>query len=187
MSEFSGAAPLDRAVDVTVVTASGATLGRATGNGTGRSVLVPIAATEAAVAGEYIVRVRTDAAGTGTVRTNLPAAPEGGGAVVMRRGPTTGNKEMPTADLRFRRNERIRLEAPALESVPATARVLDRTGKPLAIPLVVTPRADADGSRWQTTELALAPLAAGDYVIEIASAAPGAPEKRTLVAFRIVP
>ena len=187
VSEFSGAAAQERSVDVTVVTPSGATLGRATGNGSGRSILVPITPSEAAAAGEYVVRVRSDGAGTGTVRITLPAAPDAGGAVVMRRGPTTANKDLATADLRFRRNERIRLEAPALASVPATARVLDRTGKPLAIPLTVTPRADADGSTWQTTELALAPLAAGDYVIEIASAAAGAPEKRTLVAFRIVP
>jgi hypothetical protein len=42
-----------------------------------------------------------------------------------------------------------------------SARILDRTGKPLPIPLIATVRDDRDGSRWQSTELALAPLALG--------------------------
>jgi hypothetical protein len=69
-------------------------------------------------------------------------------------------------------------------SIPhhGSARILDRTGKPLPIPLIATVRDDRDGSRWQSTELALAPLAAGDYLIELSSG-----EKRTLVAFRVVP
>ena len=42
-------------------------------------------------------------------------------------------------------------------------------------------RDDADGSRWQTAQLALAPLAPADYVIEIAAGS-----RRTLAAFRVV-
>ena len=63
------------------------------------------------------------------------------------------------------------------------ARLLDRTGKPLAVPVTTAVRDEADGSRWQTVQLALAPLAAGDYVIELA----GGAGRSVLVAFRVVP
>ena len=89
---------------------------------------------------------------------------------------------MPTADLRFRRNEQIRVEIPTRRQRSVSARLLDRTGKPLAVPVAAALRDDADGSRWRTAQLALAPLAPGDYVIEIASG-----EKRMISAFRVVP
>jgi VWFA-related protein len=189
VGEFSPSAPADpspppgagRDVDVTVVSAAGATVGRATGTGGGRNIMVPVVPNEAA-AGEFTVRVRAEGFGTGTVRVTVPPAPDAGGAIFLRRGPTTGNKDVPTADLRFRRNERIRVDLPAIDSAPGSARILDRTGKPLPIPLTATVHDDRDGSRWQSTELALAPLAAGDYLIELSSG-----EKRTLVAFRVVP
>ena len=65
------------------------------------------------------------------------------------------------------------------------ARLLDRTGKALAVPITSSAREDADGSRWQVTQLALAPLAPADYVIEIAES--GGSGKRTLVGFRVIP
>jgi VWFA-related protein len=187
VGEFSSSAPPDRDVDVTVVSAAGATVGRATGAGGARHVMVPVVPSESA-AGEFTVRVRAEGFGTGTVRVTLPPAPDAGGAVFVRRGPTTGNKDVPTADLRFRRNERLRVDLPVPDSTPGSARILDRTGKALPIPLTATVRDDRDGSRWQSTELALAPLAPGDYLIELATGLGGAgTEKRTLVAFRVVP
>ena len=187
-SASAAATPLSAGgdVDVTVISASGATVGRATGRGGTRSVMVPVRVDEATSAGSYTVRVRADGFGVGTVQVQLPSSPDAGGAIFMRRGPTTGNKDAPAADLRFRRNERIRVDLPATTSGPVTARLLDRVGKALPIPLTASVRDDADGSRWQTTELALAPLAAGDYLIELAGGA-GGEEKRTLVAFRVVP
>jgi len=50
------------------------------------------------------------------------------------------------------------------------------------IPLAAMVRDDPDGSRWQTAEVALAPLAPGDYVVELASGT-----TRSLAAFRLVP
>jgi hypothetical protein len=41
-------------------------------------------------------------------------------------------------------------------------------------------REESDGSRWVTAQLALAPLAAGDYIVEFANGS-----MRTLAAFRI--
>ena len=101
------------------------------------------------------------------------------GAVFVRRGPQTGNKDAPTADLRFRRSERLRVEVPSATRATG-ARLLDRTGKPTPVPVASATRNDADGSRWATAELALAPLAPGDYVIEVM-----ADPTRTLVAFRL--
>ena len=75
-----------------------------------------------------------------------------------------------------------------------SARLLDRTGKALALPVAAATRDDSDGSRWQTAQLALAPLAVGDYVIELSesgksggSGRSGGEAKRTLVAFRVIP
>jgi hypothetical protein len=139
--------------------------------------------------GEYVVRVGL---GSGDTATTVPsrdllhiavaAASASLGAIFTRRGPSTGNKDVPTADLRFRRSERVRVEIPTLSTAAPGARLLDRTGKPLAIPVAVALREDADGSRWQTGELALAPLAQGDYVVELSDG-----HNRELAAFRVVP
>src|SRR5262249_53286821 len=79
------------------------------------SALVTVLPGQAAP-GDYMVRVRSQTpAGSETVSipVTLPAASQASGAVFIRRGPSTGNKEMPTADLRFRRSERLRVEVPA--------------------------------------------------------------------------
>ena len=49
---------------------------------------------------------------------------------------------------------------------PGTGRMLDRTGQPLAVPVTVGERVDGQ-QRWITADLALAPLAPGDYAVEI--------------------
>ncbi len=125
-----------------------------------------------------------------TVRVVLPQAPEATGAIVLRRGQSTGNRDMPTADLRFRRGEHIRVEVPAPNASAISARLLDRMGKPLTLAVTAGVRDEPDGSRWETAQLNLAPLGAGDYVIEMAEragGAGGAGGTRKLVAFRIVP
>jgi VWFA-related protein len=138
-------------------------------------------------AGDYQLQIRTKgaqaaSAASDTLRITLPAAPRATGAIFFRRGATTGNREMPTADLRFRRSDRLRVDVPTTAATPVAARLLDRTGKEIAIPVTATVRDDVDGSRWQSTEVSLAPLAPGDYLIELASG-----PDRTLEAFRIIP
>jgi VWFA-related protein len=134
--------------------------------------------------GDYTMRVRSQTpagAETMSMPVKLGAPSQASGAVFIRRGPTTGNKEMPTADLRFHRSERMRVEVPSSVDV-TTARLLDRTGKPIgAIPVTASTRTDADGTRWATGELLLAPLAPGDYIVEVVAG-----DTRTLAAFRIV-
>jgi len=157
-----------------------------------RTFRVAVATTEPLAAGDYQVRVRANgAAGAGiplddVVTLGVAATPDPIGALLWRRGSATGNKNVATADSRFRRSERLGIDVPAGESSAMTARLLDRTGKPLMVPIAVAPRTDADGSSWQTAELALAPLAPADYVVELTFAST-TDQKRTLVPFRIIP
>jgi hypothetical protein len=97
------------------------------------------------------------------------------------------NHEVPTADLRFRRSEHIRVEVPILAAADGSARLLDRTGKPLAVPVASSVRDDPEGSRWQAARLTLAPLTVGDYLIEITRADRAGGAGRLLVAFRVIP
>ena len=178
---FDATATLTTPADVTVAT------GRLTTARGARTFRIALTPSQPLAAGDYVLRVGARA-GSATIpsrevlRFAIPEAPGSAGALFVRRGPTTGNKEVPTADLRFRRSESVRLEIPTSADAAGTARLLDRTGKPLAVPVAAAIRDDPDGSRWQTAQLALAPLAPGDYVIEIAIG-----ERRMLSAFRIVP
>ena len=152
-----------------------------------RTFRVAVTSSSPLVPGEYVLRVGARAGPASipsreTARLTIPAAPDSIGALFVRRGPSTGNKDVPTADLRFRRSEQVRVEIPTASSDPVTARLLDRTGKPLAVPVTAAVRDEADGSRWVTARLALAPLAPGDYVIEIANG-----DTRMISAFRVVP
>ena len=138
-------------------------------------------------AGELMLRVSARAGASAvpsreSARVTIAAAPEPTGALWVRRGPATANKEVPTADLRFRRSEQLRVEIPAASGDQPTARLLDRAGNPLNVPVAAARRDEADGSRWLTASLALAPLAPGDYVVEIASG-----ERRSIAAFRVIP
>src|SRR6266487_2174318 len=178
---FDATATLTTPADVTVAT------GRLTTPRGARTFRIGLTSSQPLVAGDYVLRVgaRSGAAAIPSrevLRFAIPGAPGAAGALFVRRGPSTGNKDVPTADLRFRRTETIRLEIPSTADAAGAARLLDRTGKPLSVPVAAALRDDADGSRWQTAQLALAPLAPGDYVIEIANG-----ERRMLSAFRIVP
>jgi hypothetical protein len=140
--------------------------------------------------GEYAVRVlvRPNGDQTQTVsdsaRVVVPAAPGAlGEAVLWRRGGSTGPQYLRTADPRFRRSDRLRLELATATPGAATARLLDRAGATLHVPVQVSERTDDAGAfRWIVAELALAPLAMGDYAVEVAQG--GATQ---VTAFRMVP
>jgi len=136
-----------------------------------------------------------------TIRTRVTPAQQGlpysdslrladvsapGRPVVLRRGPTTGIKFVPTADLQFRRTERVRLELPTTAPVTATSgEVLDRAGKPMSLTVTATTRTEG-GITWASAELNLAPLAAGDYVLKLKAEAGGKTEE-VVTGFRLVP
>jgi hypothetical protein len=110
-----------------------------------------------------------------------------GDPLYFRRGPTTGAQFQATADLRFRRTERVRIETAVAGPVDdASARFLDRNGQPMAVPVTATVREDKDGTRWMVTEMALTPLAPADYVIELIATRQGKTEK-AVAAIKVVP
>jgi hypothetical protein len=125
-----------------------------------------------------------------TTFTTVPAdtAQVGTGGLALRRGPSTGLAYVGTADPRFRRTERIRLEVPLIgEGFAGTARLLTREGQATAIIVSFTERTDEKTSqRFGVAEMALAPLAEGDYVLELLLMKDG---KSDIVSygFRIVP
>ena len=111
----------------------------------------------------------------------------GTGALALRRGPSTGLAYVPTADPRFRRTERLRIEVPiAAEGFSGTARLLTREGKPLAVVVNYSTRADAKGQQLAVAEAMLAPLAAGEYVLELSLAKDGKTEVVSY-GFRLIP
>jgi len=139
----------------------------------------------AGMAGDVKVQVRVSGNGalaryTDTTSVSLDAMPAGWGAPrLSRRGPSTGIAWVPTADPRFRRQERLRVSVGVgAEAGPVTGTLLDRQGRPINVPVKV----DQTVPEALVAELALAPLAAGDYVLAL-----GGGPKRLLVPLRIVP
>jgi VWFA-related protein len=137
--------------------------------------------------GDWKVQVRLQGHGplaryTDTTSVSLDTGAGGWGVPrLSRRGPSTGIAWVPTADPRFRRQERIRVTVgPPADAAPGTVAgaLLDRQGKPMNIPVKVE---QAEPTAL-VAELALAPLAAGDYVIAL-----GGGPHRLLVPLRIVP
>lgn len=151
---------------------------------------IPVGGLEAGLAaGRYTVRAELtprsgrEALNIATV-AGVPgetaiAGPE---ALASRRGPSTGLAYVPTADQRFRRTERLRIEVPFVaDGVIGTGRVLTREGQ--ALPLVVT---YSTAGQSGVADVTLAPLAAGEYVLELALARGGTTET-VAYGFRIVP
>jgi hypothetical protein len=153
-----------------------------------RSLLVKVPLRGAAPAG-YVIRVRLRPAGDGaealTELVDVPASGEGPGpALLYRRGPSTGNQFVPAAGFRYRRTERVRLDVPVPAGTgAASGRLLDRTGAPLEVPVSVASR-DEGGVRWIAVEATLAPLTAGDYLIELVIPRDGG-QARVLTPLRI--
>jgi hypothetical protein len=121
---------------------AGRTIGAASGSVSPASRTVILRFESAPVAaGTYTARVTRLSAGLTpgeTVRLTVPEGTAFGPAVVFRRGPFTGPAFQPTADPRFRKAERLRADV-ALPATPdsITARLLDRPGEMLPVPVAV--------------------------------------------------
>jgi len=140
-------------------------------------------------AGEYAVRVRVTSTAdsslalSDTARVVLSSNMTLGEAVMWRRGPTTGPQHRRTADPRFQRSDRLRFEHATTSSEPPKARLLDRNGNPLSVPVQVTERPDPSGGfQWVVVDAALSPFAPGDYAIEVTQGS-----AKQVTGFRIVP
>lgn len=140
-------------------------------------------------AGDYTVRVRLrspvegELGLTDTARVAVKDKTPLGDAVLWRRGPSTGPQHMRTADPRFMRSERIRLELPTTGSEAASARVIDRNGQVMSVPVQITERPEPSAAfKWIVVDLVLAPFAAADYALEVAQG-----EARQVTSFRVIP
>ena len=106
-----------------------------------------------------------------------------GDSLMWRRGPSTGPQFVITADPRFQHSDRIRVEIPTRVPGTPAARMLDRFGKPNQVPVSVTERQDPSNEfRWIVADAVLAPLAPGDYAIEVRLG-----EAKQVTAFQLVP
>jgi VWFA-related protein len=139
--------------------------------------------------GDYTVRIRLRSPVDGelglsdTSRVSIKEGVPLGDAVLWRRGPSTGPQHLRTADPRFLRSERIRLELSTSSAEPATARVIDRNGQPMSVPVELSARPDSSGSfTWIVVDLALAPFGPADYAIEVTQG-----QTKQTTAFRVVP
>jgi VWFA-related protein len=139
--------------------------------------------------GEYAVRVqlRSEADSavelTDTARVEVKEGIALGEAILWRRGPTTGPQYLRTADPRYQRSDRLRLELATTSSAPAMARLLDRNGNQLHVPAQVSDRPDSSSNfRWIVVDTLLAPFANGEYFVEVVQG-----ESKQVTAFRVVP
>ena len=126
------------------------------------SLLMPIVAPGRLEAGDYTVRVRSQTpSGIETLSMPVTLPPPSSRRQVRSSSGAArhrATKILPTADLRFRRSERLRVEVPSAADV-AAARLLDRTGKPLAVPVAAATRTTPTARGGRRAELA--PRAAG--------------------------
>ena len=157
---------------------------------------IPIAGTDAPLPpGRYSVRAElTPKAGRLPIQVTtfatVPAAAAevGTGALALRRGPSTGLAYVATADPRFRRTERLRVEVPLMaEGYTGSARLLTREGQPLALAATYSTRVDeAKAQTLAVGDVTLAPLATGEYVFEVSLVKDGKTEVVTY-GLRIIP
>jgi VWFA-related protein len=88
---------------------------------------------------------------------------------LFHRGPGTGNTLQPLEAPTLSRTERLHVEVRLERGMQQpSARLLGPTGQPLAIPVITTERIDARG-RWLLADVTLAPLAPGNYAIELSA------------------
>ncbi|HEY0873173.1 MAG TPA: VWA domain-containing protein [Vicinamibacterales bacterium] len=140
------------------------------------------------VTGPIDIRVRISAEpGQPPLTDAVRVEPADGPAqpVMFRRGPATGNRVEPLGEPVFSRTERARFEVPLAGDAKLTAaRLLDRNGAAIDLPVTLSERSDPAGQRWGVAEAVLAPLAPADYILEI-SAGSGEGENKRFTAFRV--
>jgi VWFA-related protein len=133
-----------------------------------------------------VVRVRAEGEEPEEDRLALSAAAPGllGDPLVFRAAPAPASPLRPVAGLFFRRTERVAVEWPLNGPIDRRqARLLGRDGKPLPIDVAVSERSSS-GIQVLAADLNLAPLTAGDYLIEV-TAGTGETSVQKLIALRV--
>ncbi len=161
-----------------------AAAGRIEAGARGTMVRVPVAADGGPWQAVVRLRGEDNATESGTLSIERAGGALLGRPIVYRAASPAAAALRPAAAFSFRRTERLRVEWPLLQAVASSqARLLDRNGKPVALPMTISTR-EAGGSTSLTTDLNMAPLGAGDYLIEIAVKA-GETTEQQLVAIRV--
>ena len=107
-----------------------------------------------------------------------------GAPLVYRATPSSRSPLVPVAGFDFRRTERVHVEWAIPRALDArAARLLGRNGQPVAAN-VTLPEREVDGRLMLALDALLAPLAPGDYVIEITGTIGGATETK-LIGIRV--
>ena len=107
-----------------------------------------------------------------------------GRPLAYRAGSVAASPFRPLAAFNFRRTERVRLDWPVLQALDSQiARLLDRNGKPLPVPVTLATR-DVDGKPILSGTVNLAPLSIGDYLIELNTKA-GDVSEQQIIAIRV--
>jgi VWFA-related protein len=151
-----------------------------------RSALIRVPTDSAPGPWQAVVRMRGEdnTTDSDTVSIEKPAGALLGKPLAYRAASAAASAYKPLAAFQFRRTERVRLEWPVAQPLETHgARLLDRTGKPMAIPLETSTR-DVNGVTMLTTNLNLAPFSNGDYLIEVSAQAGEKTETQT-VAIRV--
>jgi VWFA-related protein len=151
-----------------------------------RGTVIKVPADSGAGPWQAVVRTRGEdnLSDSDTIAIELPTGALLGKPLAYRAASAAASAYKPLAAFQFRRTERVRLEWPVSQALDAhSARLLDRTGKPIAIPLETATR-DAAGTTLLTTTLNLAPFSNGDYLIEI-NAKAGEKTDTQLIALRV--
>jgi VWFA-related protein len=160
--------------------------GRASIDAGARGALVRVPAARTSGPVRIAVRATTDA--DAVAETMDVRSPEGvvlGDPLLFRATTSLRAPLRPAADRQFRRTERVHVEWPILRALDQrTARLLDRRGQPLPLSVALTERSDGDRP-VAAVDLPIAPLADGDYVIELVAASQGATERK-LLGIRVV-
>ena len=151
-----------------------------------RSALVRVPTESSPGPWQAVVRMRGEdnTTDSDTVSIEKPAGTLLGKPLAYRAASAAASAYKPLAAFQFRRTERVRVEWPTTQPLEThSARLLDRAGKPMAIPLETTTK-DAGGVTMLTTTLNLAPFSNGDYLIEVSAKAGEKTETQT-VAIRV--
>lgn len=139
-------------------------------------------------AGPHRITVRVVSPGaeslTDTFDAPVPTTDALAQPLLFRGGPGAQSALRPVADFQYRRTERAHIEWVLNGAADKReARLLSQKGQPLAVPVALTER-EQNGTRVLAADLNLAPLAPGDYVIEVSVTA-GERTTRRFVAIRV--
>lgn len=150
-----------------------------------RSVLASVEVPAGATAITVVAKLR---AGGAAFDARAEAARDTGAVfgapLVYRATPSSRSPLVPVAGFDFRRTERVHVEWPIARTLDQrSARLLGRNGQAVAVNATLTER-EVEGRLMLALDALLAPLAPGDYVIEVTGTVGGATETR-LIGIRV--